>query len=365
MTTRRSFLKSGIGLTGLALAGNACAAKPFTQSIPAKYWHAGGDKEVECELCPRRCIIVDGNKGICRTRENRDGALYFNGYANPCAMHVDPIEKKPFYHVLPGARAYSLAVAGCMFRCKNCQNYTISQADPMKTNNENLPPARVVEQAIAAGCTSIAYTYSEPTVWFEYMYDTAKLARKAGLKNVVVTCGYINPDPLRDLCQYIDAANVDLKSFDDTTYQNLNAGHLQPVLDAITIMKKNGVWVEIGLLVVPGWSDNMDQIRNMCSWVHESFGPSVPLHFLRFFPMYQLTNVMPTPRETLEQACAVAREIGMEFAYSGNVAELDSNTCCPKCKKTIITRNGYIVTALKVKKGKCDFCGGAIAGIWS
>jgi pyruvate formate lyase activating enzyme len=267
--------------------------------------------------------------------------------------------------VLPGTKAYSIAVAGCNFRCKNCQNYTISQANPLETQNEYLPPAEVVSRARAAGCVSIAYTYSEPTVWFEYMYDTAKLARSAGLKNILVSCGYINQPPLLDLCQYLDAANIDLKGFSESVYSKLNSGRLQPVLDTITTLIGHGVWVEVGTLIVPQWSDSSDDLAKMTTWVKNSFGADVPLHFLRFFPMFQLADLYPTPQTTLTKAISLAAQAGLHYAYAGNVAEMDSGTYCPNCKKLVVGRNGYVVTKLAVNGGKCKFCGGKIAGIWA
>lgn len=216
MARRRDFLKGLTSLCGLA----ACARGQGTAPRPvrARHWEPLAGKLVRCGLCPHGCTIADGKTGTCRVRRNQGGELMTLGYADPCAINVDPIEKKPFYHVTPGARAYSLAVAGCNFRCKNCQNWTISQSSPLDTRNYDLPPQKAVEEAKRSGCTAIAYTYSEPTVWFEYMYDTCKLARAAGLKNVLVTCGYINEGPLRELAQYLDAATVDLKSFDNRIY---------------------------------------------------------------------------------------------------------------------------------------------------
>jgi len=309
-------------------------------------------------------MLPPGTTGVCRTRRNDNGTLVTLGYGNPCAVHVDPIEKKPLYHVLPGSKSFSIAVAGCNLRCKNCQNYTISQASPLETRNLNLPPEMVISEAVNSGCTTIAYTYSEPIVWYEYMFDTAKLARKAGLKNLMITCGSINTDPLRELCQYMDAANIDLKSFSEKIYNRLNAGSLQPILDAIKHARECGMWVEITNLIVPQWTDDLDMIRSMCKWIRDTVGKDVPLHFSRFTPMYKLAHLYPTPAKILEAAKKTAQEEGLNYVYVGNVAGEDINTYCPKCGKPVIKRIGYLVKSNKIKDGKCGFCGYPIPGVW-
>ena len=361
--TRREMLKCGAA----ALAGVAASsgyAKTASPLKPAAYWHAMGDA-VQCELCPHGCVLEEGKTGRCRTRHNAGGALVTHAYANPCALHVDPIEKKPFFHVLPGTRAFSLAIAGCNLRCLNCQNYTISQVSPEETDVTVLPPERAVAEAIAQGCASIAYTYSEPIVWFEYMLDTAKRARAAGLKNVWVTAGYINEAPLRELAPYIDAMTLDIKSFSAALYEKLNAGKLEPVLRTLTVAQKCGMWVELSNLVVPGWTDDMAMVRKLCAWIKTHLGSDVPVHFLRFFPLYKLANLYPTPTDTLLSAQKIAREEGIKFVYVGNVAEADSTTYCPSCKKPLIVRDGYIIKSAMVKKGRCPYCGSAIKGLWA
>jgi pyruvate formate lyase activating enzyme len=329
----------------------------------AMYWKPEGEK-IRCTICPRNCLVKSGYVSQCKTRKNANGKMILLGYSNPCALHVDPIEKKPLYHVLPGARAFSVAIAGCNMRCKNCQNYSISQASPQETENLHLPPEEVVKQAIRYKCSTIAYTYSEPIVWYEYMYDTARLARKAGIKNLMVTCGYINPTPFRELLKYMDAANMDLKSFKLEIYKKLNAGKLQPVLDAIKLARECGMWVEITNLVVPQWTDDMAMIKQMCEWIVSTLGNDVPLHFSRFSPMYKLAHLYPTPTGTLKQAKKIAKNTGLKYIYVGNVAGEDSNTYCPNCKKPVIKRRGYLILGNKVKSGKCGFCGESIAGIW-
>ncbi len=348
-----------MGVIALCPCYTSCA----TPSRKARFWEAKGDS-VSCKLCPRSCTIRPGATSPCRTRKNSNGTLITVGYANPCAVHVDPIEKKPLYHVLPGTKAYSVAIAGCNLRCKNCQNYTISQASPLETPNMNLPPQKVVEEAKRTGCTTIAYTYSEPIVWYEYMYDTAKLAHKAGLKNCMITCGYINSEPLKELAPYMDAVNIDLKSFSDDIYKKLNAGKLQPVLDTIKLSQSLGIWIEITNLIVPEWTDDPKMIREMCKWIVQSVGKEVPLHFSRFHPMYKLAHLYPTPTKILTSAKEIAKEEGLHYVYVGNVAGSDSNTYCPQCKKPLIKRYGYLVRSNKISHGKCSFCGYEIKGIW-
>ena len=363
MTTRRDILKSGLSVVGV-LAGASCAAGKPSTIKKAMYWDSLGEN-VKCSLCPHGCMLAPGATGICRVRQNRNGTLVTLGYSNPCAVHVDPIEKKPLYHVTPGALAYSIAVAGCNMRCKNCQNHTISQVSPLDTQNTYLSPQDVVQVALKHKCQTIAYTYSEPTVWYEYMYETSKLARQAGLKNLMITCGYINPEPLAELAKYMDAVNIDLKSFDNAIYGKLNAGRLQPVLDTIRLAKEQGIWVEVTNLVVPEWTDDLGMIRKMCVWLKDTLGPDVPLHFSRFHPMHKLAHLYPTPTKVLNAARKTAKEEGLHYVYVGNVAGSDGNTYCPKCGKVVVGRRGYLVTGYDIVNGSCKFCKTKIAGIWA
>jgi pyruvate formate lyase activating enzyme len=365
MINRREMLRN----IAAACAGiTACRGRVFSQESkgthPARYWHAAGGGTVMCDLCPHGCVLTNGKTGVCRSRQNRDGALVALGYGYPCAAHTDPIETKPLYHFLPGSRAYSIAVAGCNLRCRNCQNYTISQVSPLDTDVPFVPPRQVVEEAKRNGAQVIAYTYSEPTVWVEYLYDVAKLARKAGLGNVSVTSGYINPEPLADLAPYLDGMHIDLKGFDDEVYRNLNAGKLKPVLDTILLAKKKGVWVEIVNLVVPQWTDNPDMIRKMAVWLRENAGAETPLHFSRFFPLYQLAHLYPTPEDILIKAKQTALEERLDYVYVGNVPGIDSDTCCPQCGHTLVERRGYLVKVTGMKGEKCGKCGLTIPGVW-
>lgn len=319
----------------------------------------------KCLICPNECTLKNGETSQCRSRINHSGKLYTIAYGNPCAINVDPIEKKPFYHFLPGSTAFSIATAGCNFSCLNCQNWTISQSSPKETQNYDLMPDKVVEKAVQNKCRSIAYTYSEPVTFYEYVYDTAVLARKKGIRNVLVSNGYINEQPLRDLCKVIDGATIDLKSFDNTTYLRLNAGMLQPVLNALKIYKQEGVWLEISNLVIPGWSDNMDMIQKMCSWLCQNSFQDIPFHFLRFQPLYKLNKLPPTPVAVLQKAKEVATRAGMKYVYIGNIpGTADISTKCPHCEKMVIERKGHMIISNHTKGGKCGYCGTIIPGRW-
>ncbi len=321
---------------------------------------------LKCQICPNECILKPGDTSFCRNRVNYRDKLYSIAYGNPCAMHVDPIEKKPFYHFLPGSRSFSIATAGCNFSCLNCQNWSISQSSPKDTRNFDLMPPRVTEEAVKNNCISIAYTYSEPVTFYEYVHDSSVIARNKGIRNVIVSNGYINEKPLRNLCRVIDGATIDLKSFDNATYLRLNAGELQPVLNALKIFREEGVWLEISNLVIPGWSDNMDMIKKMCDWLVQNGLRDTPLHFLRFQPMYKLGQLPPTPVQVLQKAKSIAQQAGIRFVYIGNIAGSEEiSTYCPRCKKMIIERKGHTVTTNHLKSGNCGFCSEKIPGVWS
>jgi pyruvate formate lyase activating enzyme len=343
----------------------ACHSTP-EESLPVSYCHIPhtGDY-VQCTLCPHRCIVADGKRGLCRVRENRGGRLYSMVYGNPCAVHVDPIEKKPFYHFLPTASAFSIATAGCSLRCLYCQNWEISQVPPEETQNDNLPPEQVVSGALTNKAPVIAYTYSEPTVFYEYMLATARLGREAGLRSVVVSAGFVNTEPLRELCQAVDAVKIDLKGYDEEFYRKVCSAELGPVLDAIRTIYKAGVHLEIVNLVVPTLNDSLDQLRALARWLAQDISPDVPLHFSRFYPQYKLNNLPQTPVETLEKAWQAARDEGMRFVYVGNVpGHPADNTYCPACGKAIIVRQGFDVTEYHLKGNVCAYCGEPIPGVW-
>jgi len=321
---------------------------------------------VQCELCPRACIMAPGKRGHCEVRENRDGELQTLVYGNPCAVNVDPIEKKPFYHVLPTSKSFSIATAGCNLDCVFCQNFEISQARPDDTLNYELPPGEVVRYAQQYGCRSVAHTYVEPAIFMEYMLDIGRELQGTGALNVMHSSGYVNPAPLADLCQVLDAACVDLKGFTEEYYREMTGGRLAPVLENLQILRKAGVHLELVTLLVPGKNDDPETLRSMCQWIGDTLGPDTPLHFSRFYPMYRLQQVAPTPVARLEMARAVALEAGLRYVYIGNVAGHEAQrTVCPECEALLIHRDGYQVRVENLKQGACQVCGQKIPGIWS
>jgi pyruvate formate lyase activating enzyme len=346
---------------------NCSACHDVTEdTLPVSYCHTPhSGSYIQCSLCPHRCVIAAGARGICRVRENRDGRLYSLVYGNPCAVHVDPIEKKPFFHFLPSAAAFSIATAGCNLRCLYCQNWNISQMTPEETENADLPPEDVVGYARQAGAPVIAYTYSEPTAFFEYVTACAKLGREAGLYSAVISAGFIELEPLRELCQVVDAIKIDLKGYDAGFYRKVCSAELAPVLRAIETIFRSGVHLEIVNLVVPGLNDNPDQLRGLARWVAKELSPDVPLHFSRFQPQYKLANLPPTPVESLDQARQIAGEEGVRFVYVGNVPGHPGNsTYCPVCGRAIIVREGFTVTEYHLTGGNCAYCGASIPGVW-
>ncbi len=320
---------------------------------------------VECTLCPRRCRITEGGRGDCRVRTNIGGKLISLAYGNPCAVHVDPVEKKPFFHLLPGSASFSVATAGCNLHCRYCQNWQISQSAPEETSNTALPPEDVVRQALRHGCRSIAYTYSEPVVFYEYTLDTCTLAKDKGLLNLLVTAGYIEQPPLLELCKVAHAANVNIKGMTDDFYKKMSNATLQPVLDAVITMKKQGMWVEITNLIIPTWNDSDADLHALCRWIKTYCGTDTPLHFSKFWPMYKLTDLPPTPVDTLTHDWELAKAEGLKFVYVGNVpGHAGNNTYCPNDGKILIARDGFKVTENHVKNGTCEYCGTAIPGLW-
>ena len=287
--------------------------------MECRYYRTLEDGRVECLLCPHHCRMGEGKTGLCRSRRNDGGVLVSEVYAKPCSLAIDPIEKKPLYHFHPGTTCLSIACTGCNFRCLNCQNHEISQVSPAEAGHYELSPSEVVSLCQKYHSPGIAYTYTEPLTYIEYIMDTARLAHEAGLWNILVTAGYVCQEPLADLLPYLDAANIDLKSFSDDIYQRVSGGHLQPVLDTILAMKQAGVWVEITNLVIPGVNDDREMIREMCRWLVANGLAEAPLHFSRFFPRYRMQDVEPTPLQTLKAARQIAKEEGIQFVYLGNV----------------------------------------------
>jgi pyruvate formate lyase activating enzyme len=357
-------LGSGLPWLGRRLA--AAGASPNLSKVEARYYVKLPDREIECRLCPRLCRLGDKERGYCGVRENDGGTYYTLVYGKVCSLNVDPIEKKPFFHVLPGTTALSLATAGCNVNCKFCQNWEIAQVRPEQVEAYDLAPDEAAARAVSSGCPSIAYTYTEPTVYYEYMFDTAVRARRRGGRNVVVTGGHINPEPLADLLTVVDAVKVDLKGFSEDFYAQYVRGQLKPVLETIRAVAKSKAWLEIVALLIPTLNDRPELIRDMCRFIRDEAGESVPVHFTRFQPMYLIKNLPPTPVSTLEAARRIALEEGLRFAYVGNVPGHEGeNTYCPGCGRAVVARTGFRVETVSLKKGKCATCGTPIPGIWS
>jgi len=388
LITRKEFLKSAaLGASAFLCAGTGygflgkknskaesvkghifkgdAPKKPWKWSIEGFYYTTDG-KVVQCHVCPNRCVLNPGDRSICRSKVNIGGKLYSLAYGNPCAVHVDPIEKKPLNHFYPRSLIFSIATTGCNFRCLNCQNWEISQKKPEEVEHLELFPEGVVREAKKKKIPSIAYTYSEPITFYEYMCNTAKLAKEAGIKNVLVSNGYINRQPLLRLCKYLDGANINLKSFDNNIYRSLNGGTLQPVLNTFKTLHREGVWFEMTTLVVPTYVDKPEMIKRMCGWILKEIGPDYPLHFLRFFPQYKLTRLPATPIVTLERLREIALDAGIRYVYLGNVpGHKGTHTYCHNCKKVVVKRNGYLIEALNIKNSRCRFCGTRIPGRWA
>jgi pyruvate formate lyase activating enzyme len=325
------------------------------------------EKRVSCFLCNHRCQIADSKFGICGVRQNKEGKLYTHVYGEVIAAHVDPIEKKPLHHFLPGTTSFSIATIGCNFRCPFCQNWQISQASRRKEQgllgSQVFPPKEVVSAAKNHGCQSISYTYTEPTIFFEYAYDTARLASEKGLANVFVTNGYMSQEALETINPYLDACNVDLKSFREEFYKEMCQASLEPVLDSIRLMRKLDIWVEVTTLVVPGLNDGEDELRSIARFIAGT-DPDIPWHVSRFHPDYKYTDAPPTPVGTLRRAYSLGKEEGLRYIYVGNILGESENTQCPSCGKTLIRRQGFFVSDFKLKDSACPFCGTAIAGVF-
>ncbi len=342
------------------------ADKQFLAGRRALYQDQLDDNRVACLLCPHACVLQEGQTGLCRTRVNREGELMTLAYGNPCSVALDPIEKKPLYHFLPGTSVFSFSTGGCNFRCLNCQNWEISQVSPLECGRYQLKPEELVDQAILHGADSIAFTYTEPTVYYEYMFDTARLAHEKGLKTVMVSNGYIQEAPLQQLIPYLDAANIDLKCFDETIYRRLTGGKLRPVLQTLESLKSTHVWLEITNLLVPGFSDQPEQITSMCQWLIRHGFERTPLHFSRFFPMYKLNTLPPTSAALLVEAKTIAEKAGLKYVYIGNVRGLNAeNTRCPSCGAVLIMREAYRVAVTGLEKDHCQHCGASLDGIFA
>jgi pyruvate formate lyase activating enzyme len=332
----------------------------------ALLYHMLEDSIVRCDLCGHHCTIKPGESGVCQVRQNIDGQLYTLVYGSAISQQVDPVEKKPLYHFLPGSRAFSVATVGCNMQCQWCQNWQIAQA-PLSSGWRDVPhnsPETLVENALISNSQSIAYTYTEPTIFFEYAFDTAKLAQKAGLANLFITNGYMTGEMLDFFHPWLDAANVDLKAFRQRTYAKYTGAGLKTVLDSLKKIKSLGIWLEVTSLLIPGINDDPTEITEMAEFVARELGADTPWHISRFFPHYKLPHTPPTPPKTLQMAFEIGKQAGLEFVYMGNITG-ESNTTCPNCGELLIRRNGYHTRIAQLKEGKCSTCGHSIPGIWT
>jgi len=372
----KSKLRLGIELVALiafiVVGGTVILSRGLPTSPPdketlteARYYDKLSGKRVQCQLCFRKCTIAQGHRGECGARENREGTLYSLVYGQPCAIQIDPVEKEPLLHLLPGTITLCLGTAGCNFKCIFCHNWHMSVRTPEETDNVPLSPEEAVSKAIEYDCSSMSFTYNEPNVFYEYMYDVAKLAQERGLYTYFHTNGALNPEPLRELLKHMDAVCVDLKGFTPEFYKETSNSELEPVLSTLKTIREEGVHLEIVNLVIPTLNDDPKDIEKMCYWIRDNLGDDVPLHFSRFFPTYKLLKLPPTPIETLEKARQIALDAGLKYVTIGNVPGHEANsTFCPQCGQILIKRVHFNVISNHIKEGRCPFCGCQIPGIW-
>ncbi len=363
------------GAAAALLADHTDAAFPVagepvpSDDLPAReasWYKKLPESRVECQLCPRGCQVADAERGGCGVRENRAGTYVTLVHGAACAVHLDPIEKKPFFHVLPGAQALSYATAGCNVECKFCQNWEISQFRPEQVASRFLPPETLATLARQNGVPLLSATYSEPVVFWEYVRDTAAAGRKAGVRSCVVSNGFIQEKPLRDVLPLLTAMKVDLKAFSEKFYREVVRGELKPVLKALEVIRSSGTWLEIVVLLIPGLNDSEEEVGALVRWVKGNLGTDVPLHFTRFHPTYRLTNLPPTPLPTLERAWQLAKAEGLAFPYLGNVpGHAGESTACPGCGARLVHRAGFQVLESKITAGRCPACRRVIPGVWS
>jgi len=334
-------------------------------SREAMFYQKSRNDTVICTTCPNTCVLSPGDRSVCRSKVNKGGRLYTLCYGNPCAVHMDPVEKKPLFHFKPGSRVFSLATTGCNFRCLNCQNWQISQSKPSNVRHRELFPREVIREAREKGANSIAYTYSEPITFYEYMFDTAKRAKDVGMDNLLVSNGFINKKPLLELCPYLDGANINLKAFSEKIYRKLNGGNLKPVLRTFRTLFDQGVHFEMTNLVIPGYTDDEDMLKKMCNWIVETIGQNHPLHLLRFIPRYKLNKIHPTALSTLKKFRKTAMQEGIRYVYIGNTTYSPGlNTYCHACGELILEREGYILGENNLEGNNCKYCGARIPGVW-
>jgi pyruvate formate lyase activating enzyme len=375
---RRSFLKCALasgaalgmtsGVIGSAAIPSGAASETEDNArfvVEAKFYQKLQNRKIKCKLCPRECTVGDKERGYCGVRENRSGTYYTLVHSRVAAAHVDPVEKKPLFHYLPGSVAFSLGTAGCNVNCKFCQNWDISQSRPEQVPAQYAPPQRVAELAKQYNCPTIAFTYSEPVVFSEFLMDAADAGHAAGIRSIVVSNGYMQEDALKAAYGKMDAVKIDLKSFSENYYRQVVTGQLKPVLDSLVTLRKMGKWTEIVYLVLPTLNDSDQEFRGLAQWVKANLGADVPLHFTQFHPEYLLKNLPITPVPTLERAKAIADAEGLHYVYIGNVpGHPAQNTYCPKCKKMLVERVGFTAGKMLIRKNKCPFCQEQIPGIW-
>jgi pyruvate formate lyase activating enzyme len=332
----------------------------------ALFYKKTDGQNVQCLLCPRECVIADGKRGFCRNRENRVGTLYTLVYGKPAVVDIGPIEKAPLYHFFPGHFRLCITCASCNLRCKHCQNWHLSQKTFEELNHYSYSPLEIVQQAKNQNLFSISFTYTEPTVYYEYLYDISIVAKQAGMKTSIVSNGYINREPLLKLLTVLDAVKIDLKGFSEEFYKEACSATLKPVLESLLTVKKENVWLEIVNLVIPTLNDDSEMIDEMCQWIKENLGLDTPLHFTRFHPDYKLTHLSPTPTSTLESAYEIAKKNGLRYVYIGNVSGHTYNSSfCPKCGNTLIERTHFTLSKNEIKNGRCIYCQEIIPGIWT
>ena len=365
--SRREFLKvAGIATTACVVCPHLEATEPSNELHEASFYEKLKGDSVRCQLCPWQCVVPDGQRGRCRVRENRGGKYYSLVYGRPCVTNNDPIEKKPFFHVYPGSRAFSIATVGCNIECKFCQNWDISQARPEDVSAPFRSPEEIIRLALAQKVKTIAYTYSEPVVFTEYILDCAKAAKAAGLGNVIVSNGFLNEKPLKEWCSVATAIKIDFKAFSQKFYEDICSGQLQPVLDTLKRLAGSGVWFEIVVLVIPTLNDDSDEIKRMSAWIVKNLGSNVPVHFSRYHPAYKIKNIPSTPAQTLIRVRETARAEGCNYVYVGNVPGHEGeDTYCHSCKALLIDRYGLGILKNNIVNGKCPKCGAVIPGVWA
>jgi pyruvate formate lyase activating enzyme len=350
-------------------AGTGALSGPKLEGVArheAMFWEKLPENKVKCMLCPRECHVADVERGYCGVRENQGGAYQTLVYGALCSANVDPIEKKPLFHYQPGTTAFSIATAGCNIECKFCQNWQISQFRPEQVPSRLVTPEQLVAVCRRHDCPTIAYTYSEPVIFYEYMHDTAALARERGIGSVMISNGYIQEKPLRQLCRHLTGVKIDFKAFTEEFYHETCAGELKPVLETLETLKDIGIWFELVILIIPTLNDSAEEIQKMSQWVLQHLGPDVPMHFTRFHPTYRMKNLPSTPVATLERCRKVAMDAGVRYVYAGNVPmHPGENTYCHQCGQELIRRVGFRVAANRIEGGKCSKCKTAIPGVWS